>query len=82
MVALVGIARAVVSMTVSASDAAMVADKVGATVTLEAVLCALIRLLITAVWSGFPPTCVQEECAFFAVLLGLCTVESCFDSWI
>lgn len=39
MVALVGIARAVVSMTVSASDAAMVADKVGATVTLEAVLC-------------------------------------------
>lgn len=79
MVALVGIARAVVSMTVSASDAAMVADKVGATVTLEAVLCGL---LITAVWSGFPPTCVQEECAFFAVLLGLCTVESCFDSWI
>lgn len=79
MVALVGIARAVVSMTVSASDAAMVADKVGATVTLEAVLCAL---LVTGICSGFPPTCVQEECAFFAVLLGMCTVESCFDSWI
>lgn len=33
VVALVGIARAVVSMTVSASDAAMVADKVGAALT-------------------------------------------------
>lgn len=61
MVALVGIARAVVSMTVSASDAAMVADKVGATLTLEAVLCVL---LITAICSDFPLMCVQEECAF------------------
>lgn len=57
MVALVGIARAVVSMTVSASDAAMVADKVGATLMLEALLCVL---LITAICSGFPLTCVQE----------------------
>lgn len=40
MVALVGIARAVVSMTVSASDAATVADKVGATLIFRgSVLC-------------------------------------------
>lgn len=81
MVALVGIARAVVSMTVSASDAAMVADKVGAILTLEAVLCVL---LITAICSGFPLMYVQEKCAFFffAVLLAMCTMESCFDNWI
>uniref|UniRef100_A0A8C9FLA0 Integral membrane protein GPR175 n=1 Tax=Pavo cristatus TaxID=9049 RepID=A0A8C9FLA0_PAVCR len=38
VVALVGIARAVVSMTVSASDAATVADKVGTVLVLEALL--------------------------------------------
>lgn len=35
MVAFVGIARAVVSMTVSASDAATVADKVSTALTLD-----------------------------------------------
>lgn len=79
VVALVGIARAVVSMTVSASDAAMVADKVSEALTLEAVLCVL---LITAICSDFPYVC-KEECAFFfAVLLAMFTMESCFDSWI
>lgn len=75
MVAVVGIARAVVSMTVSASDAAMVADKVGATLTLEAVLC---KFLITAICSGFPLTCVQEECAFFCSTLGYVYCEILF----
>lgn len=61
MVALVGIARAVVSMTVSASDAATVADKVGTTPILEALLCAV---LITAICYSFPFMCIQEECGF------------------
>lgn len=42
VVALVGIARAVVSMTVSASDAATVADKVGTVRILEALLHAVL----------------------------------------
>lgn len=78
MVALVGIARAVVSMTVSASDAATVADKVGTTLILEALLCAV---LITAVCYGFPFMCIQELC-FFAVLIAMCAMESCSDSCI
>lgn len=79
VVALVGIARAVVSMTVSASDAAMVADKVGATLMLEAVLCVL---LITAICSGFPLNVCTRIMCFFAVLSAMCTMESCFDRWI
>lgn len=54
MVALVGIARAVVSMTVSASDAATVADKVGITL--------LSAVLITPVCCGFLFMSTQEEC--------------------
>lgn len=77
MVALVGIARAVVSMTVSASDAAMVADKVGATLLLEALCTSDHSNLL---WlSSY--VCTRIMC-FFAVLLAMCTMESCFDSWI
>lgn len=79
MVALVGIARAVVSMTVSASDAATVADKVGTTLILEALLCAV---LITAICYGFLLMCIQEECVVFAVLISVCTMESCANSCI
>lgn len=68
MVALVGIARAVVSMTVSASDAATVADKVGTVLLLEALLCAV---LDTVFCYCFPFIYLQEECVL------ICSAHSC-----
>lgn len=66
MVALVGIARAVVSMTVSASDAATVADKVGATLILEAVLTAA---LSTAICYSFPLCACKRDVCFCSTQL-------------
>lgn len=68
MVALVGIARAVVSMTVSASDAATVADKVGTVLALEALLCVVLAMVFCYC---FPFMGLEEECVF------ICSVHSC-----
>lgn len=73
MVALVGIARAVVSMTVSASDAATVADKVGTVCILGALLHAV---LATAFCYCFPFICMQEECVFVCTTHSLCGLRN------
>lgn len=79
MVALVGIARAVVSMTVSASDAATVADKVGTVLALEALLCVVLAMVFCYC---FPFMGWKKNVFLFAVFIAVFTMKSCSASCI